>query len=182
MRMPEYRGHVRTANDYESGASWIKGILFRREAARILASRRRIMQLAELTEVETGIVYAFNANKIYAIVRQPIPLVIDDRPAWGDIGTFVYGIQYGLHIAEKPEAFLERLGIEKEFVHFGEARCESKPIELWLRASAVSYLSSDFFQPQRDVHCYAHPGILRDSPFGLLQSPNEARALLESAA
>jgi hypothetical protein len=140
------------------------------------------MQLAELTEPETGTVYTFNANKVYAIVRQPIPLVIDDSPARGAIGTFVYGIRYGLHVAEEPAAFLERLGIEKEFVHFGEARCENQPIELWLRASAVSYLSSDFFQPQCDVQCYAHPGILRDSPFGLLQSPKEARALLESAA
>jgi hypothetical protein len=140
------------------------------------------MQLAELTEVETGIIYTFNLNKIYAIVGQPIPLVIDGSPAWGDIGTFVYGIDNGPHIAEEPEAFLERLGIAKEFVYFGEARWDDKPIKLWLRASAVSHLTSDFFQPQRDVHCYAHPGILRDCPFGLLQSPNEARALLESAA
>jgi hypothetical protein len=140
------------------------------------------MQLAELTEVETGFVYVFNANKIYAIVRQPIPLVIDDSPAWGDIGTFVYGLNNGPHIAEEPEAFLERLGIAKEFVYFGEARYEDKPIKLWLRASAVSHLTDDFFRPQRDVHCYAHPGILRDSPFGLLQSPSDARALLERAA
>jgi hypothetical protein len=105
------------------------------------------MQLAELTQVETGFVYIFSVNKIYAIVRQPIPLVIDDSSSWGDIGTFVYGIDNGPHIAEEPEAFLERLGIAKEFVHFGEARWEDKPIELWLRASAVSHLTDDFFQP-----------------------------------
>jgi hypothetical protein len=140
------------------------------------------MQLAELTEVETGITYTFNVDKIYAIIRQPIPLVIDDRPAWGDIGTFVYGLDNGPHIAEKPDAFLERLGIAKEFVYFGEARCDDKPITLWLRASAVSHLTDKFFRTQRDAQCYAHPGILRDSPWGLLQSPTTARALLESAA
>jgi hypothetical protein len=142
----------------------------------------RVMQLAELTEVETGTVYTFNVNKVCAIVRQPIPLVVDESPAWGDIGTFVYGIRYGLHVAEEPGAFLERLGIAKEFVCFGEARWEDKPITLWLRASAVSHLTDDFFRPQRDAHCCARPGILRDSPFGLLQRPNEARALLEKAA
>lgn len=135
------------------------------------------MQLAELTELETGITYTFNVNNVYAVVRQPIPLVNDYGPAWGGIGTFVYGIGNGPHVAEEPKAFLERLGIAKEFVHFGEARWDDKPIELWLRASAVSYLTDDFFQPQRDARCYAHPGI-----FGLLQSPKEARALLESAA
>jgi hypothetical protein len=140
------------------------------------------MQLAELTEIETGTVYTFNVNRIYAIVQQPIPLVIDESPAWGDIGTFVHGIDNGPHIAEEPKAFLERLGIAKEFVYFGEARWDDKPIKLWLRASAVSHLSDNFFQPQRDAQCYAHPGLLRDAPFGLLQSPKEARALLESAA
>jgi hypothetical protein len=104
------------------------------------------LQLAELTEVETGFVYTFNVNKIYAVVRQPTRLVIDDSPAWGNTGTFVYGIDNDPHIAEEPDAFLERIGIAKEFVYFGEARWEDKPIKLWLRASAVSHLTDTYFR------------------------------------
>jgi hypothetical protein len=44
MRMPEHRSHVWAANDYKSGARWIKGDSFQREAARILASEKAAVE------------------------------------------------------------------------------------------------------------------------------------------
>ena len=63
------------------------------------------MRFAELTEVETGIVYTFNTDKIRAVVRQPIPLVgKDGSPEWGPVATFVWGLDPGCftHIPDDP--------------------------------------------------------------------------------
>jgi hypothetical protein len=145
------------------------------------------MRFAELTEVETGIVYTFNTDKIRAVVRQPIPLVgKDGSPEWGPIATFVWGLDPGCftHIPDDPEAFLERVGLSDQFIYLGDARCDDSTLKLWLRASGVTHLTEQYGRgPQeQDVQCYAFPGIFHMTPWRLQQSVTAVRTLLENAA
>ena len=143
------------------------------------------MRFAELTEVETGIVYTFNTDKIRAVVRQPIPLVgKDGSPEWGPIATFVWGLDPGCftHIPDDPEAFFERVGLADQFIYLGDASCEGSPLKLWLRASYVTHLTDTYARAEQDAQCYAFPSIFQSSPWALRQSVTEVRALLENAA